>query len=112
VAFSGGPLPFAGGTYFSEPGAPLLLVHGTGDSIAPYAASAATYSSAPPPKALLSLEGASHGVFLPPWLAPEVRSVAAFLKGYLKGRRAALARLAEVGTVPGVASVELDLGGP
>jgi predicted esterase len=112
VAFSGGPLPFAGGTYFSEPGPPLMLVHGTDDPTAPYAASVATYSNAPPPKVLLSLVAASHGVFLPPWLSPELRSVTDFLNGYLKGRDAALGRLAEAGTVPGVASVELDLGGP
>lgn len=112
VAFSGGPLLFEGGTYFSEPGPPLMLVHGTDDAIAPYAASAAIYSWAPPPKALLSLEGAPHTPFLTPWASPIVRSVTQFLNGYLKGRHAALSRLPDVGNVPGVASVELDLRGP
>ena len=60
VAISGGPLPFPGGTYFSQPGPPLMLVHGTDDAIAPYAASVAMYAGAPPPKALLGLEGGPH----------------------------------------------------
>jgi fermentation-respiration switch protein FrsA (DUF1100 family) len=111
VAFSGGPLPFTGGTYFSEPTPPLMLVHGTADAIAPYAASVAVYSQAPPPKALLRLERAPHTPFLAPWDLPVVRSVSQFLNGYLKGRRGALRKLPEVGNVPGVASVELDLGG-
>jgi dipeptidyl aminopeptidase/acylaminoacyl peptidase len=110
VAVSGGPLPFRGGSYFSEPTPPLMLVHGTADAIAPYAASVAVYAQAPPPKALLGLEGAPHSLFLAPWLSPAVRSVSQFLNGYLKGRERALSKLAEVGSVPGVASVELDLG--
>jgi alpha-beta hydrolase superfamily lysophospholipase len=111
VAFSGGPLPFEGGTYFSQPGPPLMLAHGTDDAIAPYGASVATYASAAPPKALLRLEGAPHGPFVAPWLSPIVRSVSKFLNGYLKERKAALRRLAQVGSVPGVASIELNLGG-
>jgi alpha-beta hydrolase superfamily lysophospholipase len=110
VAFSGGPLPFTGGVYFSEPTPPLMLVHGTADAIAPYAASVAVYSQAQPPKALLGLQAAPHGPFVAPWDLPVVRSVSQFLNGYLKGRRGALRKLAEVGNVPGVASVELDLG--
>ena len=112
VAFSGGELPFHGGTYFSEPAPPLMLVHGTDDAIAPYAASVAAYSHAPPPKALLSLEGAPHTPFVTPWISPMVRSVTQFLNGYLKGRQATLGKLADVGNVPGVTSLELDLGGP
>ena len=111
VAWSGIELPFGGGSFFSGPTPPLLLVHGDADGTVPYQGSVSAYAQAPAPKALLTLEGGGHVPFLSPWLVPIVDVTTDFLDGYLKGDSRALARLATDGNVPGVASLQQDLGG-
>ena len=109
VSFSGIELPFPGGSFFSTPTPPLMLVHGDADQTVPYVASVNAYAQAPAPKAFLTLEHAPHVPFLAPWLDPAVRSITDFLDGFLKHDRRALRRLATDGNVPGVASIQEDL---
>jgi fermentation-respiration switch protein FrsA (DUF1100 family) len=111
VSFSGIELPYGSGKYFSQPMAPLLLVHGTADGTVPYAASVAAFAQAHPPKAFLSLTNAPHTPFVAPWIGPTVATVTDFLNGYLKHDRRALRRMATDGNVPGVASLQEDLPG-
>jgi pimeloyl-ACP methyl ester carboxylesterase len=101
--------PFPGGSYFSEPTPPLMLVHGTADQRVPYALSAFAYAQAPSPKAFLTLEGAPHNPFLSPWYDPTIRSVTDFLDGFLDHDPQAIRRLAGDGEVAGVASLQEDL---
>jgi fermentation-respiration switch protein FrsA (DUF1100 family) len=110
VSFSGIELPFDGGTFFSTPTPPLMLVHGNADGTVPYGGSVAAYSQAPRPKVFLTLEHAPHVPFRPPWLDPAVRSITDFFDGFLKHDRDALRTLATDGNVAGVASLEEDLG--
>jgi dienelactone hydrolase len=107
--WSGITLPYPGGTFFSKPTAPLLFVHGTADGTIPYAAGAAAFRLADTPKALLTLNGAPHVFFFPPWSDPFVKSTTDFLDKYLKHKRGALKRLVADGTVPGTSSVQLQL---
>ena len=109
VAFSGLQLPFPPGTPYAGRIPPLMLVHGDADGTVPYAGSTQIYAKAPGPKALLTLLGAPHTPFLPPWLDPTVRSVTDFLDGYLKHDRRALSHLGRDGNVPGVAKLQRDL---
>jgi dienelactone hydrolase len=109
VAFSGLLLPFGSGTPYAGPIPPLMLVHGDKDGTVPYSGSTSIYAQAPAPKALLTLLGAPHTPFVPPWLDPTVRSVTDFLDGYLKHDRRALRRLGRDGDVPGVATLQQDL---
>jgi fermentation-respiration switch protein FrsA (DUF1100 family) len=110
VSFSGIELPFPGGSFFSTPTPPLMLVHGNADGTVPYVGSVSAYAQAPAPKVFLTLENAGHVPFSPPWLDPAVLTITDFFDGFLKHDRQALRRLATDGDVPGVASVQEDLG--
>jgi dienelactone hydrolase len=105
---SGRLAPFPGGSFFPEPTPPLLLVHGDADQTLPYAASVEAYSEAASPKAFLSLEGAPHNPFLPPWYDPMISSVLDFLDGFLDHDPRSIRRLPRDGNVPGVASLQED----
>jgi predicted esterase len=111
VSFSGIELPFPGGSFFATPTPPLMLVHGNADQTVPYAASVGAYAQAPAPKVFLTLDHAGHVPFQAPWLAPTVHTITDFLDDYLKHDRRALRRLPTDGNVPGVSSVQEDLGG-
>ena len=93
----------------SRPGSPpLLATQGTADTVNLPSETNAFFQAARRPKYLLSLIGAEH---LPPYSAqqPQLAIVErvsiAFLDGYLKDRPEALARLASLGSVPGIASM-------
>jgi fermentation-respiration switch protein FrsA (DUF1100 family) len=111
VILSGAEIPGAGGFAFPPGGPPLLATQGTDDTVNPPSATNAFFDAARRPKYLLSLIGAEH---LPPYsyqqpqLAIVERVTIAFLDGYLEHKPAALARLASLGTVPGVASVTAE----
>ena len=109
VSLSGIELPFPGGSFFSEPMAPLMLVHGDADQTIAYAGSVNAYARAPSPKAFLTLEGGPHIPFIDPWLSPTIRSVSDFLDGFLDHDREALGRLTSGGDVPGASSLRQDL---
>ena len=109
VSLWGGEFPYPGGSYFSEPTPPLMLVHGTDDQLVPYEFSLTAYDGAPSPKAFLTLEGAPHNPFFPPWHGPLVRSVLDFLQGFLEHDSLAIRHLAADGNVAGVASLQQDL---
>ena len=108
VILSGAEIPGTGGFAFPPGGPPLLATQGTADTVNPPSATNAFFDAAQRPKYLLSLIGAEH---LPPYsdqqpqLSIVERVTIAFLAGYLEHEPAALARLASVGTVPGVASM-------
>lgn len=109
VALWGGERPFRGGAFFSGPTPPLMLAHGTDDATLPYVLSAIAYDHAPSPKAFLTLEGAPHNPFFPPWHGPLIRSVVDFLDGFLDHDPQAIRRLPRDGNVPGVAALQADL---
>ncbi len=108
LAFSGIQAPFDGGTFYSKPTPPLMLVHGDDDGTLPYLGSTRAYDGAPAPKVLLRLLRGPHTPFQAPWLEPTLRSTLDFLDGYLKDRRKSLKRLRADGTVPGVSVVKAD----
>ena len=107
VAWAGLQLPFTGGSYFSVPTPPLLLVHGTADPT--YPASVNIYRQASPPKAFVTLVNGPHIPNIPPWVDPTVNSTADFFDGFLKHDRTAFRRLAVDANVPGAASLQADL---
>jgi predicted dienelactone hydrolase len=109
VSLWGGQFPYPGGSYFSEATPPLLLVHGTADQRLPYVLSVIAYDQAPSPKAFLTLEGAPHNPFFPPWYDPMIRSVLDFLQGFLDHDPLAIRRLAGDANVAGIASLQADL---
>ena len=109
VSISGLELPFPGGSFFSEPTPPLLVVHGDADATIPYGGSVAPYAQAPAPKVFLTLEHGSHVPFLAPWLEPFIRTTTDFLDGFLKHDRKALHRLAADGNVAGVTTLQAEL---
>lgn len=52
---------FSGTRYFTNPMIPMLLIHGDADGTVPYAlGSVATFSTAPSPKALLTIRNGNH----------------------------------------------------
>jgi dienelactone hydrolase len=100
IAISGTPL--IAGTDFAGKAPPLLLVHGTADTTVPYPGSTLSYSRAAPPKYLLTVVGAHHSDFLGPkgvaGSADVARATLDFWDAYLRGNRAALARLPQDAT--------------
>jgi dienelactone hydrolase len=109
VALWGGEAPFPGGSFFSGPTPPLMLAHGTADARLPYVLSVIAYGHALSPKAFLTLEGAPHNPFFPPWHEPTIRSVVDFLDGFLDHDPQAIRRLPRDGNVPDVASLQEDV---
>jgi len=108
VILSGAEIPGAGGFVFAPGSPPLLATQGTADTVNPPSFTNAFFDAAQRPKYLLSLIGAEH---LPPYsdqqpqLAIVERVTISFLDGYLKHGSDALARLASLGDVPGIASM-------
>jgi dienelactone hydrolase len=109
VPISGIQLPFPGGTW-TWPRIPVLLIHGDHDDTVPYVGSTRAYSMAKAPRFLLTLQGASHIPFGPPWEDVLLRSTYSFLDRYLRHDKQALARLEQVGTVAGVSTLQSDPG--
>jgi len=117
VSIDGLELPFPSGQFFAGRTVPLLLFHGDADQTVPYSSSVQVYAAAPPPKFFVTLHGAGHTSFPQttnppptPWEPVIVHSVLDFLARYLRGSSAALARLQTDATLPGVASVQDQVG--
>jgi alpha-beta hydrolase superfamily lysophospholipase len=108
MILSGAEIPGIGGFQITPGGPPLLAIQGTADTINPPSATSAFYDSAPAPKYLLELLGASH---LPPYSSEEPqlgvveRVTIAFLDHYLKRIPGSLHRLLTAGSVPRVATL-------
>jgi dienelactone hydrolase len=108
MILSGAEIPGIGGFQIPPGSPPLLATQGTADTINPPSATNGYYDSAPRPKYLLELLGASH---LPPYSteAPQLgvveRVTIAFLDHYLKHTRGSLRRLRTAGSVAGVATL-------
>jgi len=119
VSIDGLELPFGTGQFFTGRPVPLLLLHGDADQTVPYTSSVQAYAAAPPPKFFVTLHGAPHTAFrqatdahiaAPPWEPVIVTSVLDFLNRYVRGEPTALAPLQAGATVPGVASLQEQVG--
>jgi dienelactone hydrolase len=110
VSFSGLELPIGRGAFFGAPTPPLMLVHGNADGTIPYVGSVNIYAHASAPKAFLTLLGAPHTPFGAPWAGPIIASVSDFLAGFLGHDHEALEQLPRDGDVPGVSTIQTDLG--
>jgi dienelactone hydrolase len=107
VPISGIELPFPGGSYFTGPAVPLLLIHGTADGTVPYGASVGAYAQADAPKFFLTLTGAPHVPFFGPWAPVIDNTVIAFFNAYLG--HDSVDRIAEAGSVDGVSTFQQAL---
>jgi pimeloyl-ACP methyl ester carboxylesterase len=111
VILSGAEIPMLPAFRITGGGPPLLATQGTADTINLPSATAAFFDSAPPPKYLLQLLGASH---LGPYATNRVelgvveRVTTAFLQNYLYHDRAAGRNLLRSGDVPRVATLQVD----
>jgi predicted dienelactone hydrolase len=108
VILSGAELAAFGGTYFSSPDLPLLVVQGTDDDINPPGCSVQLYDQAPPPKYYLSMLGQSHqSPYLQPGTALDTvqQVVVDFLDATLRGSGPARAAISRDGDVPGSSSL-------
>lgn len=108
VVLSGAELAAFGGTYFSPPAVPMLVVQGTNDDMNPPSCSVQLYNQAPQPKYYLSMLGQTHTSAYTQAGAPltVVATVTVdFLNQYLKQARTAPGALVDAGTVPGLSSL-------
>jgi dienelactone hydrolase len=111
VILSGAEIPQLTPFTIQPGGPPLLATQGTADPINLPSATSAFYDSAPAPKYLLELLGASH---LPPYSTQEpqlgvvARVSIAFLGHYLRGNPRTLKPLTKAGAAPGIASLSAD----
>ncbi len=111
VILSGAEIPQLAAFTIRPGGPPLLATQGTADPINLPSATSAFYDSAPVPKYLVELLGASH---LPPYSShqPQLgvveRVTVAFLGHYLRDAPRSLRPLVKAGDVPGVATLSTD----
>jgi dienelactone hydrolase len=106
----GDPESYPNGRYEFGAGPPLLVVHGTDDALLPYDQMVGVFNRAKGPKGLLSLEGAGHANWLTPsakWFKSAVQTTVEFFDAYLRGDKAAIARLTSDGQ-RGVSTVHFD----
>lgn len=101
--------------YFHDDATPLLGTHGNADGTVPYAAGRQAYTSAQPPKFLLTFIGAGH---VSPFLGGTdaqatvlKKSTVDFWDRYLKGDKAALDKLRTDGNLAGSTTLEEQTGG-
>ena len=109
VILSGAELSWFGGSYFTGPSVPLLVVQGTNDQVMnPVTCSVQLYNQAPEPKYYLSMIGQTHlSAYVPPGPARNevARVTIDFLNAYLGHSPPALNALTSAGNVPGLASI-------
>jgi hypothetical protein len=109
MILSGAEIPFISSFQIAPGGPPLLATQGTADTVNPPSMTFAFYGSAPAPKFLLQLFGASHlqpYTYQQPQLGVVERVTIAFLDHYLKRQSQAFHRMLTAGTVPGVATID------
>ncbi|MBF6558073.1 MAG: hypothetical protein IVW52_18355 [Acidimicrobiales bacterium] len=108
VILSGAESASFGGTYYSTPPIPMLVIQGTADNINPAACSVELYNQASQPKYYLSLADQSHeSPYLQAGKALEVvkQVTIGFLDGYLQHSAAKLNAMAADADVPGLATL-------
>lgn len=104
----GDPEAYPGGRYDYHGNPPMLVVHGTADTLLPYSQMVGVFNSAKGPKGLLALTGAGHTNWLEPsttWFASAVETTTDFFAAYLRGDKAALTRIPADGQ-PGVSTID------
>ncbi|HAM02740.1 MAG TPA: hypothetical protein DCQ30_11035 [Acidimicrobiaceae bacterium] len=107
AVLSGAELAAFGGSYFTGPVLPMLVVQGSADTINPPPCSTQIYDGAPAPKYYLDLLGAGH---LPPYAdsGPDrtavARVVTDFFDATLAGQQAGTPAMGTDGNVAGVAA--------
>ncbi|MBS1848134.1 MAG: hypothetical protein JST73_07630, partial [Actinobacteria bacterium] len=98
---AGDMAPYPGGTYDLVAAPPLLVVHGTDDSLIPYREGVAIFDAARGPRAMLTIKGGDHmaaaGGIGAAWNPLVARATTDFFLAYLDGDTAARARLAHDG---------------
>jgi len=94
------------GKFFTGPSVPVMFIHGTADPVAPIEHSAQEDAKAPAPKFLVSLVGAEHVQFGPPWEPIAARATIDFFERYLEDDEGALRRLQTDANVAGVAGLQ------
>jgi predicted dienelactone hydrolase len=116
VSIDGLALPFPGGSYFTGPAKPLLVIHGSADQTIPYTAGQQSYADASPPKYFVTLIGAPHTSFHQtndpnsprrPWQPVIVSTVTDFFDVYLKGQPS-LSQLKADARLPGVSTLSYE----
>jgi predicted dienelactone hydrolase len=95
-----------GGKYYTAAPIPVMFVHGTADPFAPIEHSAQEYAKAPAPKFFLSLIGAEHVQYGPPWEPIAEHVTIDFFDRYVKNESDALTRLKTDAVVAGKARLE------
>ena len=115
AVLSGAELTSFGGTYFTGPSVPLLVVQGDADTINAPVCSVQLYDAGPGPKYYLDLLGAGHE---PPYAGPQLgptadrrivaRVTTDFFDAESRWERAAFPALGSAGDVSGVARVTVN----
>lgn len=90
VVFAGTAQPYPSGKYDFAGAPPLLVAHGTADSLVPYARAEDGFNAARGPKGLLRFEGGDH---LAPTSPDGYAATTDFFDAYLRGDRRAAKRL-------------------
>ena len=103
----GDPEAYPSGRYDYRGVPPMLVVHGTADTLLPYDQMVGVFNSATGPKGLLALDGAGHGNWIAPstpWFPSAVQTTTDFFAAYLRGDKAAMSRIPTDGQ-PGVSTI-------
>lgn len=111
IGLSGAEISAFTGFNGSARDVPLLAAQGTADSVNSPSGTYSYFADAPRPKYLLKLLGAEHTSpyqDAQPYLGIVERVSTAFLNRYLKGDIAARRRLAMLGSVPGLSTLQID----
>jgi predicted dienelactone hydrolase len=111
LGFSGAEISAFTGFSGSPRHVPLLAAQGTADSVNSPSATYSYFTDAPRPKYLLMLLGAEHTAPYQdeqPHLGIVARASTAFLDSYVKGNAAAGRRLATLGSVLGLSTLQID----
>lgn len=90
VVLAGTTQPYPKGRYDFTKAPPLLIVHGTDDSLIPYARAVDAFNQARGPKGILTIAGGDHGS---PASVAAYRATTDMFEAYLRGDSAAASRL-------------------
>ena len=108
IIMSGIKAPVGAGRFVFDK--PLLIFHGTDDPLIEYSTAVTAYASAAPPKYFVTLHGAGHAPSYEdtpdPHDAVVIATTLDFWNDYLKGRKAAGARLLKDAAHPPLSSIE------